>query len=115
MLFPLTRSAPGEPIPPGSPPLKPGTATADGDDAAAPPTPLPAAAVDRRAPIAAGDTVIVYESHTSMKAVRVTDDGTYGNRFGQFRVKVKKKKKEKRGTQPIFLAALSTRSLSFPS
>jgi hypothetical protein len=24
-----------------------------------------------------------------MKAVRVTEEGTYGNRFGQFRVKVR--------------------------
>lgn len=109
MLFPLTR--PGEPLPPGSPPsksLKATPAATNGD--AAPSTPSPAAAaaaVDRRTPIAPGDTVIVYESHTSMKAVQVTEEATFGNRFGQFRVKVREERGERGERARYFLKSRS--------
>jgi hypothetical protein len=90
MLFPLIRQGNG---PPASSPVKAqagaGDAPPPASTAAAPPTPPAAAGVDRRRPIAAGDTVIVYESHTSMKAVTVTEEATFSNRFGMFRVKVR--------------------------
>ena len=38
--------------------------------------------------IQAGDLVIVYERFDSMKAVRVTPGESYGNRYGNFKLKV---------------------------
>lgn len=39
-------------------------------------------------PIADGDLVIVYEGFDSMKAVRVSANGNYNNKYGSFAHKV---------------------------
>jgi hypothetical protein len=100
MLFPLTREGQAEPA--GTPPLKAGM---DGAAAVAatPQTPAqplsaapPSAGVDRRRPIAAGDLVIVYESHMAMKALVVREDGVFSNRFGQFLVKARRHRESRR-------------------
>lgn len=45
----------------------------------------PADRISLARPIAAGDTVIVYERHDSMRAVRVAPGSELQNRFGVFR------------------------------
>ena len=114
MLFPLNRAGDG-PASPAAHKNAAGSGAPAATTSDAPPTPPPAAGVNRRSPIAAGDTVIVYESHTSMKAVTVSEEGTFSNRFGLFKVKVREWERRDFFALRIFRADLAVFSTSAPS